>query len=423
MSDGREVDEIGQQLSRTGAVILSAALATARMVMQRRAERAEQARRADQQRQQDVARELHAERQLAAVQWERVNLRQWFRENPQEVAETWASAASWAEHDPRAKEAFESLNLHLDRLDTHGPEVRQAAFEANGYQGLAELLKQGADEAYGRLTGHSAANEPGAEAANAAPAEDAARWEQVGLGSRVDSVDQLGELWASTNVWADYDPRAAEAFESLTTELTRHNVAFPSADEVGPDPAKSQALAELLDNGAAQEAGLTGLGAQFVEFGASYIRDPASALARLDSHLEQIRTEHPEHFAALEDAAASAGADTLTTWYVNHLDDAYMLTRDYNAHGLAQAAESRSATTESVGREGTDQRTVPQSTPGQIYQNGTRAPWLAGLGFAKTTAASVGRGGGKHRRTRTPRAASRRVAARMARGKQEHGRD
>jgi len=142
-----EIDEIGQALGRSGAAILSAALITARIAMQRRAELADNARRQGEARQQQVARQLHADRELAAVQWQRLNVRQWFRESPQEVAQVWASAAVWAPHDARALEAFESLNSQLDRLGTVEPDVSAGMREAGDYEGLAALLARGAAEA------------------------------------------------------------------------------------------------------------------------------------------------------------------------------------------------------------------------------------------------------------------------------------
>lgn len=425
MSEGREVDEIAQQLGRTGAAVLSAALVAARIAMQRRAERAEAARQADERRQQEAARELHAERQLAAVGWERVNLRQWFRENPQEVAETWASAATWAEQDPRAKEAFESLNLHLDHLGAHDPEVRRAAFEANGYRGLAGLLKQGADEAYSRLTSPSAASKPDAEAVSAAPAEEAARWERVGVTRQFDSARQLGDLWAAANTWAPYDASAAETLASLNTTLARHNVRMPRADEV--EPVKSPALAQLLDNGATQAARHAGPEGDFVRFGAWYIRDPANALASLNSYLTQVQTDQPGYYRALREAAGEAGADhnKLTTWFAQNLDVAYAASRDhFNPTPRATRGDAQQPTAAQASAQPSAQPSAPSSAPssalGQIYQGGARASWLAGLSFPETTAASLGRGN-KYRKTRTPRAA-RRVAARMARPRQEHGR-
>lgn len=142
-----EIDEIGQALGRTGAAVLSAALITARIAMQRRAELADKARREGELRQQQVARQLNADRELAAVSWQRLNVRQWFRESPREVAQVWASAAVWAPHDPRALEAFESLNSQLDRLGTVEPDVSAAMRESGDYEGLAVLLARGAAEA------------------------------------------------------------------------------------------------------------------------------------------------------------------------------------------------------------------------------------------------------------------------------------
>jgi hypothetical protein len=145
-----EINEIGQGFGRASAAVLSAALITARLAMQRRAERAEQARVAGERQQAEAARQLQAERAMAAVQWERVNLAGWFRSEPEAVAQVWASAATWAPFDERAAEAFDSLNTHLDRLGDHSAEVAQAMREAGDYEGLAVLLARGAAEAHGK---------------------------------------------------------------------------------------------------------------------------------------------------------------------------------------------------------------------------------------------------------------------------------
>lgn len=152
-----EIDEIGHSVTRAAAAVLSAALITARLVMQRRAELAEQARRGGERRQRQVAARLHAERELAAVAWQRVNLHGWMGKAPREVAEVWASAASWAPYDDRAREALESLNSAAERLGALPAEAVAAMSEAADYEGLAVLLARGAGEARAETDQHRGA--------------------------------------------------------------------------------------------------------------------------------------------------------------------------------------------------------------------------------------------------------------------------
>jgi hypothetical protein len=263
-----EIDEIGQTLGRTAAAVLSAALLTARIAMQRRAEQAEQAGRAGEERQRDVARRLHADRETAAIQWDRVNIRAWFRERPGEVADVWASAAVWAAQDPRAREAFDSLNSQLGDLGV-SPEVAQAMREASDYEGLAELLKRGAQEARGEYTrqqqaakGQNVAGEDPGTAQGTAPArggeagqeavssdlaarladyyhqhpEEAVRAVNTMIGRLgAESPEMIEVLRAASgdapSLAAWYIDNPARGFDAISTNAARHGIQMPDVGQ------------------------------------------------------------------------------------------------------------------------------------------------------------------------------------------------
>jgi hypothetical protein len=439
MSEGEEIGEIGRALGATGAAMLSAALVTARIAMQRRAQRAEEALRADQRRQQEIGRELHAERQLAAVQWERVNLRQWFRQSPQEVARVWADAATWAEQDPRAQEAFDSLNLHLDHLGVHDPEIAQAMREAKDYEGLAQLLKQGADEAYGRITGQSPQQQAPAEAT----AEQVAGWQRLNPVAQFDSPEQAAELWANTAAWKQFDPDAREALESLNVDLRRHRVEVPEVTDVISDIGQAGALSQLLERGAKATAAADPSETAAQAPNADQVRDTAQpdaanpAVAQAEQQpmppdwdrfrewceqgpgareeaaeelrrtrwLEETERVEPAVYAAWQQTAAEAGFPDTAAWFVNNIESAWQVCQTTQlapasettppTHAAAQAGEHTATDT---GQRPTGQRHTQAAPTGVYNKAASAAALLAGKAFKTTAEATLN--GGQHRRQR-----------------------
>jgi hypothetical protein len=423
-----EVEEIGQAAGRAGSAVLSAALGVARELMRQRAEKAEQARRDGERRQIEIARQLHADRETAAVGWQRVNLRQWFRESPQEVARTWASAATWAPHDPRAREAFESLNLHLDRLGVHEPEVAQAMRDAGNYDGLAGLLKQGAEEARGQApTG----------AATQMPDQDVAGWQRVTLAAQLqDSPQDVAQVWASAATWAPYDPAARETFESLNPQLARLGIEVPEVGEALAGASAASELGTLLEQGAEFQSAME-VAADWNAFLDTYNGRPYEQMwSALDTYLQQWEVAEPAYVEALRQAATNAGSEDLAAWYLSHPSEAYQLFRARveqpaavqdgvpTAEALAPMPRNERAQPVSVSEvspvDPAERRPQahPRAAATQTYQNGSAAAQLAGQGFATSTADAVRTGGGKHRQTR----ATTHRQSRQSRSREEQGR-
>lgn len=417
-----EMEEIGQSFT----ALLSAALSVARLQMQQVAQRAEEARRRGEEAARAAANKLYADREVAAVQWQRVNLTQWFRQSPNEVAEVWASAATWAEHDPRAREAFDSLNLHLDRLGVHEPLVAQAMREAKDYTGLAELLRQGADQAYGGVRPQPPAPEQATDQAGqpVGPSPEQLRgWERLNPLAGFDTAQQAADAFAQAVVWAPHDPEAAGAAHTLDTALTQRGAEIPTTPETWPAAAKrrNQAVADLLEQGrlnaVAHAVTQNQLPADWAAITDRYQLDPDAELANIYAYLLEAREHYPAYYEALWEAAGEH-APELPRWFAENPHLAYQAHQsidppdpaagpdnvrdsDPSAASAAEAAEQTAAVANGAAS--------TQARPPSIYGKASSAvARLAGLGFTNSTQTAV-RASGKHRRP-TPSRRARRTA-------------
>jgi len=139
-----ELDEISGRFRQLTVTLFSAALATAQAAQMLRERKARDALRATQQEQANAARQLRADRAAAALLWNKALDPRLTSENPEQLAQAWASAAAWETLDSRAALTTRRLDARLRAAGVH-PDTAQAARGTDDYAALALLLARASD--------------------------------------------------------------------------------------------------------------------------------------------------------------------------------------------------------------------------------------------------------------------------------------
>jgi len=139
-----ELDEISGRFRQLTVTLFSAALATAQAAQMLRERKARDTLRATQQEQTHAARQLRADRAAAALLWNKALDPQLASENPEQLAQAWASAVAWETLDSRAALTTRRLDARLRAAGVH-PDTAQAARANDDYAALALLLARASD--------------------------------------------------------------------------------------------------------------------------------------------------------------------------------------------------------------------------------------------------------------------------------------
>jgi len=140
-----EVEETSQQMRQLTMTLLSAALAAAQAGQMLRARKAREALRAAQHEQARAARQLRADRAAAALLWNKALDPRLARDNPEQLAQAWASAAAWESLDSRAAVTVRRLDARLRAAGVH-PQTARTTRDSDDYAALSLLLAR-ADQA------------------------------------------------------------------------------------------------------------------------------------------------------------------------------------------------------------------------------------------------------------------------------------